>query len=53
MSNVSEIITKHVTLEVECVGSMNLNAYIPTLQCPGQLMTFLQRRGFVIPSPKF
>jgi hypothetical protein len=53
MSNVSEIITKHVTLEVECVDPMNLNAYIPRLQCPGQLMTFLQRRGFVIPSPKF
>ena len=52
MANINELIRNHVTLEVECLDRIYLNGYIPNMQIPGQLITFLvQHRKQKIPSP--
>ena len=43
MANVGELLKDHVTLEVECLDRIYLNGYIPQLQLPGQLISFLIR----------
>jgi len=49
---VQDIVDGHVTLDVECLDWIYLNLYVPTLQVPGQVVTFLTRHlGFPIPSP--
>jgi len=50
--NINELLRDHVTLEVECIDRMYLNGYVPTLQVPGQLISFLVgHRKQPIPSP--
>ena len=50
--NINEVLDGHVALEVECVDRLYLNAYVPTLQVSGQIVTFLtQHLGYPIPSP--
>jgi hypothetical protein len=51
MPNVAELITEHVTLTVDCVDRLYLNAYIPRLQSEGGVVAFLRHRGHPIPSP--
>ena len=51
MPNVAELIKDHVTLTVECVDRLYLNAYIPRLQSAGGVIGFLRQRGQPIPSP--
>ena len=52
MPNINTILDKHVTFQCECIDRMYLNAYIPALQLPGQMVTFLvKHRGQKIPSP--
>lgn len=51
MITINEILKDHVTLDIECIDRMYLNGYIPNLQTSGQLVRFLQQRGFEIPSP--
>jgi hypothetical protein len=52
MPNVAELITAHVTLAVDCVDRLYLNAYVPRLQSSGGVVTFLEHRGgTTIPSP--
>jgi hypothetical protein len=51
MTDVNEILKEHVTLDIECIDRIYLNGYIPNLQVPGQLVTFLRHRGYRIPSP--
>jgi len=51
MTNVTEILKDHVTLDIESIDRLYLNGYIPTLQTGGQLVNFLHHRGFKIPSP--
>ena len=52
MPNINTILDKHVTFQCECIDRMYLNAYIPTLQLPGQMVTFLvKHRGQTILSP--
>lgn len=52
MPNINELLSQHVTLEVECLDRLYLNGYIPTLQTGGQLVRFLvEHRGKPIPSP--
>ena len=42
----------HVALEVECVDRLLLNAYVPGLQVPGQVVRFLcGHRGHPTGSP--
>jgi hypothetical protein len=49
---VQDLLNGHVTLDVECLDRIYLNLYVPTLQVPGQVVTFLTRHlGFPIPSP--
>jgi hypothetical protein len=52
VANINDVIEGHVALEVECVDRMLLNAYVPGLQVPGQVVRFLTgHRGHPIPSP--
>ena len=52
MTNVNEILRDHITLSIDCMDRIYLNGYIPSLQVPGQLVTFLTKhRSHKIPSP--
>lgn len=51
MPNVAELIREHVTLTVDCVDRIYLNAYVPALHSSGGVVSFLRRRGGAIPSP--
>jgi hypothetical protein len=52
MPTIHELIRDHVTLEVECLDRIYLNGYVPQLQMPGQLVSFLvHHRGKPVPSP--
>ena len=51
MPNVAELIRDHVTLTVDCVDRLYLNAYVPRLQSSGGVVGFLAQRGHDIPSP--
>ena len=42
--SVAEILTEHVTLEVECIDRMYLNAYVPQLQRELGLIGYLRRQ---------
>src|SRR5919199_4087048 len=49
---IGELLDQHVTLTVECLDRLYLNAYVPTLQTSGYLVTLLTKhRGAPIPSP--
>jgi hypothetical protein len=50
--NVNDVLDDHVSLDLECLDRIYLNAYVPKLQVGGQVVTFLtQHRGNPIPSP--
>jgi hypothetical protein len=51
MPNVAELIEDHVTLTVDCVDRLYLNAYVPRLQSSGGVVGYLAQRGHEIPSP--
>lgn len=52
MPNINTILDQHVTFQCECIDRMYLNAYIPGLQLPGHLVSFLvKHRGQPILSP--
>src|SRR5664280_1886518 len=48
---VNDILAGHVTLDVECLDRIYLNGYVPNLQVGGQVLQFLTKQGFPIPSP--
>jgi hypothetical protein len=49
---VNDILDGHVGLDLECFDRIYLNGWVPTLQVPGQVVSFLtQHLGFPIPSP--
>ena len=48
---VNDILAGHVTLDVECLDRIYLNGYVPNLQVGGQVVQFLAKQGFPIPSP--
>ena len=49
--NVAEILTHHVTFELEAIDRMYLNAYVPSLQTGGGLVWFLKTQlGVRVPS---
>jgi hypothetical protein len=51
-TNINDVLDGHVALEVECVDRLYLNAYVPSLQVGGQVVSFFTRhRGDPIPSP--
>jgi hypothetical protein len=51
MPNVAQLIKDHVTLTVDCVDRIYLNAYVPRLQSSGGVVGFLRQRGQTILSP--
>jgi hypothetical protein len=52
VGNVNEILDGHVVLDLECLDRIYLNAYVPTLQVGGQVITFFtQHRNQPIASP--
>jgi hypothetical protein len=49
---VNDILDGHVGLDLECFDRIYLNGWVPTLQLPGQVVSFLTSHlGFPIPSP--
>jgi hypothetical protein len=49
-ATISQVLDGHVTLEVECLDRIDLNAYVPALQVGGQVVTFLvEHRGNPVP----
>jgi hypothetical protein len=51
-TNINEVLDGHVALEIDCVDRLYLNAYVPTLQVPGQVARFLHDHlGLMLPSP--
>ena len=52
VTNINEVLDGHVSLEIDCVDRLLLNAYVPNLQVSGQVVTFLtDHLGYPIPSP--
>ena len=52
VANINDVLEGHVALEIECVDRLLLNAYVPGLQVPGQVVRFLcGHLGHPIPSP--
>lgn len=48
---VNDVLDGHVGLDLECFDRIYLNGWVPTLQVPGQVVSFLTRHlGFPIPS---
>lgn len=47
----NDILEGHVTLDIECLDRIYLNGYVPNLQVGGQVVQYLAKRGFPIPSP--
>lgn len=51
MADYATLLRDHVTLKVRCLDRIFLQAYVPKLQCVGQVCTFLRwQRRFRIPS---
>ncbi len=49
--NVAEILTNHVTLELQAIDRMVLNAYVPSLQTGGGFVYFVKSQlGARVPS---
>jgi hypothetical protein len=48
---VNDVLAGHVTLDIECLDRVYLNGYVPNLQVGGQVVQFLAKQGFPIPSP--
>src|SRR5258706_2084422 len=48
---VNDMLGGHVKLDLECLDRIYLNAYVPNLQVPGQVILFMRHRGFPVPSP--
>jgi hypothetical protein len=42
----AQVVSEHVTLEVECIDRMYLNVYVPNLQFAGGVAAFFKQRGF-------
>jgi hypothetical protein len=50
-TNVAEILTNHVTFELEAIDRMYLNAYVPSLQTGGGVVWFMKTQlGARVPS---
>jgi hypothetical protein len=50
--SVGEVLDGHVGLDVQCLDRIYLNGYVPILQVPGQVASFMtQHLGYPIPSP--
>jgi hypothetical protein len=49
---VGDLLDGHVVLDVQCLDRIYLNGYVPNLQVPGQVVSFMRDHlGYPIPSP--
>ncbi len=54
--SVAEVLREHVTLEVECIDRMYLNAYVPGLQYESGVAGFFRRQknpGYESPGGRY
>ncbi len=52
VANVNDLLKGHVTLDLECLDRIYLNAYVPNLQVGGQVVRFMKDHlGQPVPSP--
>ena len=42
--SVADVVTDHVTFEIECIDRMYLNVYVPQLQYPAGIVGYVQRQ---------
>jgi hypothetical protein len=50
--NINDVLDGHVGLDLSCIDRLYLNAYVPNLQVPGQVVRFLtEHLGYPVPSP--
>jgi len=48
---VNDVLDGHVDLDLECLDRLYLHGYLGKLQVGGQVIQFLNHRGFPVPSP--
>jgi hypothetical protein len=48
---ISEVLDGHVQLDLDCLDRLYLHGYLGQLQVGGQVVQFLQHRGYPVPSP--
>jgi hypothetical protein len=48
---VNDVLDGHVALDLECLDRLYLHGYLGQLQVGGQVIQFLNRRGYPVPSP--
>src|ERR1035437_6858229 len=48
---VMDALDGHVALDLECLDRLYLHGYLAQLQVGGQVIQFLQHRGYPVPSP--
>jgi len=44
VTNINDVLEGHVALDLDCIDRLYLNAYVPNLQVPGQVVRFLSGR---------
>jgi len=51
-SELDQLLDQHLGLDLHCLDRIYLNAYVPSVQVGGQVVTFLTRHlGYPTPSP--
>jgi hypothetical protein len=48
---ISDVLDGHVRLDLECLDRLYLHGYLARLQVGGQVIQFLNHRGYPVPSP--
>jgi hypothetical protein len=48
---VNDVLDGHVALDLECLDRLYLHGYLAQLQVGGQVIQFLNHRGYLVPSP--
>jgi hypothetical protein len=48
---ISEVLAGHVQLDLDCLDRLYLHGYLGQLQVGGQVVQFLNHRGYPVPSP--
>jgi hypothetical protein len=48
---VNDVLEGHVALDLQCLDRLYLHGYLGQLQVGGQVIQFLSRRGYPVPSP--
>ena len=48
---ISDVLDGHVKLDLECLDRLYLHGYLARLQVGGQVIQFLNHRGYPVPSP--